>query len=184
MSVDEEREILAHVAQTEFRPVVIRGQAARRTARHYGVEYDYEARGPLAAGEPLPAWLEPLRERSARLAGTAAQDLAEALLQRYPAGATIGWHRDAPGFGTVVGVSFAGPCRLRLRRSVEGEWLTHEVALEPRSAYVLDGQARWSWQHSIPPTPALRYSLTFRTLRSRSGATRPGPGQPSQLDPA
>jgi alkylated DNA repair dioxygenase AlkB len=36
--------------------------------------------------------------------------------------------------------------------------------LEPRSAYVLRGDARWRWQHSIPPTKALRYSITFRTL--------------------
>jgi DNA oxidative demethylase len=40
-----------------------------------------------------------------------------------------------------------------------------EVVLEPGSAYALTGQARWSWQHSIPPIPALRYSVTFRSLR-------------------
>jgi alkylated DNA repair dioxygenase AlkB len=41
-----------------------------------------------------------------------------------------------------------------------------EVLLEPRSGYVLAGKARTSWQHSIPPTKELRYSITFRTLRS------------------
>jgi hypothetical protein len=30
---------------------------------------------------------------------------------------------------------------------------------------VLAGKARWSWQHSIPATKELRYSLTFRTLK-------------------
>jgi alkylated DNA repair protein (DNA oxidative demethylase) len=40
-----------------------------------------------------------------------------------------------------------------------------EVELAPRSAYVLSGKARWSWQHSIPPGKELRYSVTFRTLR-------------------
>jgi alkylated DNA repair dioxygenase AlkB len=43
---------------------------------------------------------------------------------------------------------------------------THVLSLElaPRSAYVLRGDVRWRWQHSIPATRALRYSLTFRTL--------------------
>jgi alkylated DNA repair dioxygenase AlkB len=46
--------------------------------------------------------------------------------------------------------------------------------LAPRSAYVLSGRARWSWQHSIPATNELRYSVTFRTLkRSRdAGGSR------------
>ena len=38
---------------------------------------------------------------------------------------------------------------------------------EPRSAYVLKDDVRWKWQHSIPPTPALRYSITFRSLVAR-----------------
>jgi DNA oxidative demethylase len=41
-----------------------------------------------------------------------------------------------------------------------------EVELEPRSGYVLGGAARSSWQHSIPATKDLRYSITFRTLRA------------------
>ena len=46
-----------------------------------------------------------LRDRCGELAGFAGEELVEALVQRYPAGATIGWHRDAPAFGIVVGVS-------------------------------------------------------------------------------
>jgi len=36
--------------------------------------------------------------------------------------------------------------------------------IEPRSIYVLSGEARTVWEHSIPPLDKLRYSLTFRTL--------------------
>lgn len=47
---------------------------------------------------------------------------------------------------------------------------TAEWLLEPRSAYVLSGEARSSWQHAIPPTKALRYSITFRTVnKTRRG---------------
>jgi alkylated DNA repair dioxygenase AlkB len=47
------------------------------------------------------------------------------------------------------------------------------VDLAPRSIYSMAGEARWGWQHAISPTPALRYSITFRTRRraaARGGA--------------
>ena len=84
----------------------------------------------------------------------------------YPAGAEIGWHRDAPMFGSrIAGVSLGAPCRMRLQRTVGGTRRVAAIDLAPRSAYLLTGKARWSWQHSIPATPALRHSITFRTLR-------------------
>jgi alkylated DNA repair protein (DNA oxidative demethylase) len=106
-----------------------------------------------------------VRERAAALAGHEPHELVEVLVQRYPAGSTIGWHRDAPAFGTVVGVSLGGACRLRFQRGKGDARRVWEVALEPRSGYVLAGDARRSWQHSIPSTDELRYSITFRTLR-------------------
>ena len=39
------------------------------------------------------------------------------------------------------------------------------AAGSPRSAYILRDAARWGWQHSVPPTKVLRYSVTFRTAR-------------------
>lgn len=65
----------------------------------------------------------------------------------------------------MIGVSLAGACRLRFRRGAGERRRVWEVLLEPRSAYVLTGEARRSWQHSIPPATELRYSITFRTLR-------------------
>ncbi|MDB4893394.1 MAG: alkB, partial [Gemmatimonadetes bacterium] len=32
--------------------------------------------------------------------------------------------------------------------------------------YVLDGPARSEWEHSIPGVDALRYSITFRNLKT------------------
>jgi len=162
---EDERALLAILGALDFAPIEIRGQVARRTARHYGVGYDYEAREARSGAEPVPEWLGDLRARCAGLAGRAPEDLAEALVQRYPPGSTIGWHRDAPAFDIVVGVSLASACRLRFQRGTGAERRVAEVELPPRSVYVLAGPARWSWQHSIPPTPALRYSITFRTLR-------------------
>jgi DNA oxidative demethylase len=159
-----ERQLLDTLGSLRFDPIVIRGQAARRTARHYGLGYDYEARTPQP-GEPVPDWLEPIRALAADFAGFGPQELVEILVQRYPPGSTIGWHRDAPAFGTVIGISLGGASRLRFQRGKDGARRVWEVQLEPRSGYILAGAARNSWQHSIPPTKELRYSITFRTLR-------------------
>jgi alkylated DNA repair protein (DNA oxidative demethylase) len=95
-------------------------------------------------------------------------DLVQALVSRYPPGAGIGWHRDAPMFGSkVIGISLLTPCRMRFQRRARDTRLVYALELEPRSGYVLAGSARWAWQHSIPPTKALRYSFTFRSLRLR-----------------
>src|SRR5436305_1074696 len=94
LSEEEESILLGHVEQLRFDPIVIHGQAARRSARHFGLDYDYETRTPKP-GEPIPDWLEPARARAAELAGVEPADLVEILVQRYPVGSTIGWHRDA-----------------------------------------------------------------------------------------
>jgi alkylated DNA repair dioxygenase AlkB len=167
VSPEEEQCLLARVADLDFQPIVIHGVAARRTARHFGLDYDYEQRSHLDNAEPLPPWLLPLRENSGALARVAPEALVEALVQRYPEGATIGWHRDAPSFGLVVGVSLGAQGKMRFRRGSTGRWITWNVDLPPRSAYVLTGEARTRWQHALSPAKALRYSITFRTLRTR-----------------
>ena len=165
---DEERALLGVLESMEFHEVRMRGQTARRTVRHFGYEYGYDS-WQLVPGEPLPASLEWLRERAAELAREAPETLVQTLVTRYPAGATIGWHRDAPTFGPkVVGVSLLSPCRMRFQRKTEAGRAVFELELAPRSAYVLGGAARSAWQHGIPPTKTLRYSITFRTLKDSS----------------
>jgi alkylated DNA repair dioxygenase AlkB len=165
LSRDEERDLLPHVEALDFRPVVMRGRTARRTVRMFGLDYDYE-HGELVPADPLPEGLEWLRERCARVIERDPADLVQILVSRYPEGAGIGWHRDAPMFGSrIAGVSLLSPTRMRFQRTVQGERSVAALELAPRSAYVLSGRARWSWQHSIPATRALRYSITFRTLR-------------------
>jgi len=166
-SAEEERMLLGELERLEFHEIRMHGVVAKRTARHFGLDYDYERRGVIEKAEAIPAWLVPVRERAAQLARIDPEELVEVLVQRYPEGAQIGWHRDAPAFGTVVGVSFAGATRMRFRRDIGGVRKTFELVLEPRSGYVLTGEARTAWKHHVPPAKALRYSITFRTLRKR-----------------
>ncbi len=164
LATDEEDVLLEQLVALDYGEVRMHGQVARRAVRHFGVDYAYES-ASVAPGDPLPVWLEPLRARCADLLGTPAGALAEALVTRYPPGATIGWHRDAPAFGDVVGVSLGAPCVLRFQRGTGAARRVHEQRLEPRSGYLLTGRARTVWQHSIPPVDGERYSVTFRTLR-------------------
>ncbi|MEU2610585.1 alpha-ketoglutarate-dependent dioxygenase AlkB [Micromonospora sp. NPDC007271] len=163
---DEERSLLATLGALDFREVRMHGQVARRTVRHFGFDYDYGS-FQLTATEALPVALHWVRERCAALAGLAPEALAQALVTRYPPDSVIGWHRDAPSFGpTVVGLSLGSACLLRFQRGTAANRRVYELELARRSGYVLTGAARSAWQHSIPPVPALRYSLTFRTLRA------------------
>jgi len=165
VTAGEERALLALLEEMDFGQVVMPGQAAKRTVRHFGLGYEYSS-GQLKPSDPLPAEMEWLRERCAALMEREPEDLVQILVSRYPEGAGIGWHRDAPMFGSkIAGVSLLSPCRMRFQRTVKGEREVAAVELAPRSAYLLSGKARWSWQHSIPAAKALRYSITFRTLR-------------------
>jgi alkylated DNA repair dioxygenase AlkB len=164
LTPDEEQRLLEAMEQTDFRELSMRGQVARRTVRHYGLDYGYET-WKVVPGDPLPPSLGWLQTRCADLAAVEPEELAQTLVTRYPSGAGIGWHRDAPMFGTIVGVSAGAAAPMRFQRKVGDERYVFELELEPRSAYVLAGEARNAWQHSIPPTKELRYSITFRTLR-------------------
>jgi alkylated DNA repair dioxygenase AlkB len=179
----EETELASHVRGLTFAAVEMRGRVARRRTVHFGWVYGY-ASWRVDPGPPIPAALLPLRARAAALAGVEPEALVEVLVTEYPPGAGIGWHRDAPQFGPVVGVSLLGECRLRFRRGTGAERQTRAAVLEPRSAYVLAGQARWQWQHSIPPHSALRYSITFRTLRARPETTADAPPEGAVYDDA
>ena len=172
ISAEEEQALIAEVSAMEFGDVTMRGVTARRRVRQFGWRYSFQSYR-VTEGSELPRFLEPLRDRAAVLGGVKAEDLSEALVTEYPAGAAIGWHRDAPMFGVVVGVSLVAPCTFRLRRIEDtGHKPVKPVKVElaPRSAYVLAGEVREKWQHSIPPMRTLRYSITFRTLRTRAAS--------------
>src|SRR5205814_9520969 len=97
--------------------------------------------------------------------GFVLRSLEQALVTEYAPGAAIGWHKDRPVFGEVMGLSLASACTFRLRKAVGKKWARVSVQANPRSAYFFEGPARWEWEHSIPPVETLRYSVTFRNLR-------------------
>jgi alkylated DNA repair dioxygenase AlkB len=167
LSEVEERDLAQAISRIELSDVKMRGAVARRRTAHFGWLYGYET-WRIEPGPPIPDFLLPLRDRVGELAGVASDALVEVLLTEYRPGAGIGWHRDAPMFGVVAGVSLLGACRFRFERGTGAARETRAVTLAPRSAYLLTGEAREMWRHSIPPTKELRYSVTFRDLRPQS----------------
>lgn len=160
---DEEAALAEALARLDLRVFEMQGYVARRRVAYFGRRYDGSAKG-LEDGPPIPDFLQALRRKAAVFAGLAPEDLVHALVNEYPPGAPIGWHRDRPAFGQVIGFSLLSPCVMRFRRPRETGWERRSLTLEPRSAYGLAGEARSAWEHSIPPVEALRYSITFRTL--------------------
>lgn len=164
VSADEAEVLVGRFEQLPFEPFDFRGFKGNRQTLAFGSRYDF-THSRLKAAEPVPDWLRPLKARAAAFSGIDDDALVQALITQYPPGAGIGWHRDRPEYGKVVGLSFASACILRLRRPHGDGWRRESVLLQPRSAYLLDGEVREDWQHSIMPGDRLRYSVTFRTLR-------------------
>ena len=160
---DEEAELARRTAQLELKPFEFRGYLGLRRVKAFGWRYDYGAQAVQRADD-IPEFLMPLRGRIADLAGLEPDQLNHALVTEYRLGAGIGWHRDRPQFGEVVGVSLLSPCVLRFRRKRGAGWERASLPAAPRSAYLLSGPARSEWEHSIAPLDQLRYSITFRRL--------------------
>jgi len=117
--------------------------------------------------------LLPLRAKAAQFARKDPDDLVQALLIRYDAGAGVGWHRDRPVFEHVVGISLGAPTTMRFRRRRAGGFDRATVELPARSIYHLSGEARHEWEHSIAEMTLTRWSITFRSL---AAALAPPPG--------
>lgn len=160
----EERELAAHIAALDLEPFQFHGFEGNRRTVSFGHHYAFDGSG-LRRTDAFPDWLMPVRAKAAGLIGAAPEAIEHALLIEYAPGAGIGWHRDRPIFGDVVGISLLAPARLRFRRKSGPGWERFNLIAEPRSAYALQGAARTEWEHSIPPMETLRYSITFRTLK-------------------
>jgi alkylated DNA repair dioxygenase AlkB len=168
---EDETSLVDAISRLEFSTFEMRGVAARRRVAFFGRAYDQT----IGDTPPLPEFLLSLRAQVAVWADVEPAAFAMALINEYPPGAPIGWHRDAPQYDIVAGVSLLATCRVRFRpyvrphgRGAKGRGrrtATHEIVLERRSGYLMTGESRAGFEHHIPAVTTLRYSITFRTLR-------------------
>lgn len=164
LSLEEEEGYLDLFAKVAFETVSMRGREVRRQLLAYGVGFGTNFQSTTLAA-PIPPELQELRRRATEWAAASETGFTQALIQRYPPGATIGWHRDAELFGSpIIGISFGGPARMRFRKQATDL----AVMIPGRSIYVLSDDCRWKWLHAISAVPELRYSITFRTITTSS----------------
>jgi alkylated DNA repair dioxygenase AlkB len=159
-----ERGLIAELETLSFSPFEFHGFLGKRQVVSYGWRYDFGG-GGLQRTEEIPQFLDPVREQAARVFGLEPESFEQVLLTQYPAGSTIGWHKDRPVFRDVIGISLKSACTFRFRKKSAAGWERSALTVEPGSAYVLQGLARTEWEHSIPAVAELRYSITFRSLR-------------------
>ena len=159
----EESALIEAIDAEPLTPFKFQQWEGKRLTRSFGLKYDFQT-GQVDQGDPMPDRLADLRDRAASLAKVEPGDVAQCLLIRYDPGAGIGWHRDRPAYGHVIGVSLGAPAAMRFRRRVGGRFERVTLPLEPRGAYHLTGEARHEWEHSIAEMDRTRHSITFRTL--------------------
>jgi alkylated DNA repair dioxygenase AlkB len=162
----EEQEIIARISALELAPFRFHGWLGNRKTQSFGWRYDFDD-ASFSPAEPIPGWLQTLRAKAAAFARLRPDEFVHVLLARYDPGAGIGWHRDRDVFEKVVGISLNTPATLRFRQRTATGFRRASVEVAPRSAYLLSGESRWDWEHSIVPGDRLRFSITFRTLSEK-----------------
>ncbi|HWO41387.1 MAG TPA: alpha-ketoglutarate-dependent dioxygenase AlkB [Candidatus Eisenbacteria bacterium] len=172
LSEAEEEALIREIQNLTLTPFQYYQFTGRRRTVSFGWQYEFGRNEITPAGE-IPLFLLPVRERAGRLFDMDPESLVQASVIEYSTGSPIGWHRDIPQFGVVIGISLAGACRMRFRKYARtrskrvGRDERLSIELQPRSIYLMSGASRETWQHSIPPVKALRYAIMMRTLRQK-----------------
>lgn len=164
---DEERELLEKFAELPFKNSVYHEYTARRRSAHFGLKWDYSS-ATLNEAPPAPQFLQDVAAKVARHLRRPVADFPHVLVIEYPPGAPMGWHRDAPPFAVIHGISLGSHAEFRLRPNAEllrTKENTIRFIAERRSLYVMGRESRSQWQHSLPPVKETRYSITLRTMR-------------------
>jgi alkylated DNA repair dioxygenase AlkB len=149
---EEEAILLAHIRELPLRNAPFKEYVAKR--RVYG----------WWGKRKLPEWLLPITAKLAQWQGVPQDTFKNALVSEYSAGTGVGWHRDAPPYQKIFGLSLAGWATFELRPNRNASiQRAFSRMVEPRSVYIMQGESRETFQHRVAPTKTLRYSITFRT---------------------
>ncbi len=169
----EEQDLIREIQKMDLTPFKYYQFTGKRRTASFGWQYQFGTNEITTAPE-MPAFLLPIRSRAGTLFKIDSNSFVQASIIEYSVASPIGWHRDIPHFGVIVGISLGAACRMRFRKykRVEAKRLSRgellSIDLQPRSIYLMSGASRELWQHSIPPVKELRYSIVMRTLRVKS----------------
>jgi alkylated DNA repair dioxygenase AlkB len=164
---EEEKNLLNLISTIELHKMIFQGFEAKRKTASFGYDYNFDKR-TISKGKPIPVAFMPLIEKVGHKFSINPKGFSELLLTEYPIGSVINWHRDAPPFETIAGISLIADCTFRLRPHEKARQSRSSIISFPvrrRSLYVMKGEARTDWQHSIAPVNEIRFSITLRTLK-------------------
>jgi alkylated DNA repair dioxygenase AlkB len=167
ISNTEEQELSEIVSNTELHSFNFHGYEAKRKVASYGYDWSFEKRS-VSKGKEIPIIFDALIEKVANHISISKTSIAELLITEYPVGSVINWHRDAPPFDIIAGISFLSDCIFKLRpydKTKQKRNTTISFPVKRRSLYIIQGIARSEWEHSIAAVKEKRYSITLRTLR-------------------
>ena len=166
----EEVALYNEILQVELHTFKFQGFDAKRKVASFGYDYSFDKRS-LTKGKDIPAVFTPLIQKVSAKLSMKEDELAELLITEYPVGSVINWHRDAPPFNLIAGISLQADCTFRLRphdKAKQGRGSIISFPVKRRSLYVMQDVARTDWEHSISPVKQVRYSITLRTVKGHS----------------
>lgn len=167
ISEAEEQQLLQNILLLDLQQMKFHEYEAKRKVMSFGKGWSFTEQ-QLKQGPPIPAEFYFLVERIAGHLMIPVNAIAQFLITEYPVGSVINWHRDAPPFETIVGISLLSACTFKLRpqdKMHQTRKATIPLHVKRRSMYSMTGKAKNEWQHCTAPVKNTRYSLTFRTIR-------------------
>ena len=170
ISADEEQQLVNDIKKLELHTFIFQGYEAKRKVASFGYDYSFTD-GALKKGKEIPKVFHWLIKKVADKLLLPVKEIAELLVTEYPVGSVINWHRDAPPFDLIAGISLLADCNFRLRpyeKEKQTRSNTVSYNIKRRSLYVMKDEARSQWQHSITAVKHLRYSITLRTLKNKT----------------
>jgi alkylated DNA repair dioxygenase AlkB len=157
-----EQDLIERIAALPLQPFQFGQYEGKRRVASFGYRYDYTLR-KLQEADPIPDWLLAIAAKVERFGGSGTR-IGQILCTEYDVGVGIGWHRDKPHFDRIFGLSLGAACRFRFRRASHTKFDRFTLEARSRSIYMMSGESRSVWEHSIPAVEAPRYSITFRTM--------------------
>jgi alkylated DNA repair dioxygenase AlkB len=114
ISHDEEKVLHEQIMKVPLHPLIFQGYEAKRKVASFGYDWNFQTR-TLSKGNLIPQPFQFIIEKVAKKISIPVEQFGELLLTEYPTASVINWHRDAPPFGVIAGISLLTACTLRFR---------------------------------------------------------------------
>jgi alkylated DNA repair dioxygenase AlkB len=169
ISEAEEKYMLELVSSYELGNMKFHEYEAKRKVASFGYGWSFTEQ-KLVKERDIPTEFNFLEEKLSAMADLANQPIQQFLITEYPKGSVINWHRDAPPYKSIAGISLLADCIFKLRpykKEKQNRSSTVALTVKRRSLYLMTGISRTEWEHCTSPVKQTRLSLTFRTLNNK-----------------